>query len=60
MKRIRLNANFAVFILFFGVATLEALQARNWMKSLFWLAIAIVFLVADNLKQGNKLTRHSS
>jgi len=47
MKK-RLGANFAVFALFFGVATLEALQSRNWLKALFWVAISIVFLAADN------------
>jgi hypothetical protein len=49
MKRIRLGTNFAVFALFFGVATLEAFQTQNWLKALFWLAIGIVFLAADNL-----------
>ena len=51
MKRIRLGANFAVFLLFFGVAALEAFQSRNWLKSVLWLAIGIVFLAADNLKK---------
>lgn len=50
MKRPRLGTNFAVFVLFFGVATLEALQTRNWLKAGFWFAISIVFLLADNLK----------
>jgi hypothetical protein len=49
MKKIRLGTNFAVFILFFGVAMLEAFQSHNWLKSIFWLVIGIVFLVADNL-----------
>lgn len=48
MKRMRLGANFTVFLLFFGVATLEAFQTRNWLKAIFWLAIGVVFLVADN------------
>ncbi len=51
MKRIRLSTNFTVFLLFFGVATLEAFQTRNWIKAAFWLAIAIVFLMADNRKK---------
>jgi hypothetical protein len=46
-----IGANFTVFLLFFGVAALEAFQTRNWIKAAFWLAIAIVFLVADNLKK---------
>ena len=49
MKSIKLGPNFAVFALFFGVATLETFQTRNWLKAAFWLAIGIVFLLADNL-----------
>jgi hypothetical protein len=49
MKRTRLGAGFTVFAVFFGVATLEAFQTRNWLKAIFWLAIGIAFLVADNL-----------
>ena len=51
MKRIRVSTNFTVFLLFFGVATLEAFQTRNWLKAAFWLVIGIVFLLADNLKR---------
>ena len=47
MKKITLGTNFAIFILFFGVAALEAVQTKNWWKVVFWLAIAIVFLWAD-------------
>ena len=51
MTRIKLGANLAIFLLFFGVAALEALQTRNWVKAAFWLAIGIVFLAADNLRR---------
>lgn len=51
MKKIRPSSNFTVFLLFFGVATLEAIQTANWAKTVFWVAIGIVFLVADNLKK---------
>lgn len=51
MKRIKLSTNFAVFLLFFGVAALEAFQSRNWIKAGFWAVIGIVFLVTDNLKK---------
>jgi uncharacterized membrane protein len=54
MKQIQLGTNFAIFVLFFGIATLEAFQTRNWMKALFWLAIAVVFLVGDNLSAGKR------
>ena len=51
MKRIRVSTNVAVFALFFGVAMLEAFQTKNWLKAAFWVAIGIVFLVADNLRK---------
>lgn len=55
MRGIRLGTNFTVFLLFFGVATLEAFQTRNWIKAAFWLAIGIVFLAADSQRR----TSHS-
>jgi len=37
-------------VLFFGIAMLEAFQTRSWLKAAMWLAIGIVFLLADNLR----------
>jgi cell division protein FtsW (lipid II flippase) len=54
MKKLELGSSFVVFALFFGVATLEAFQTRNWLKAVFWLSIGIVFLVADNMKREGK------
>jgi hypothetical protein len=54
MKKIRLSTNFAVFLLFFGVAALEAFQTANWAKAAFWVAIGIVFLLADNMKKNDR------
>jgi len=51
MSGIKLGTNFAVFLLFFGVAALEALQTHNWIKAAFWAAIGVVFLVADNSRR---------
>jgi hypothetical protein len=51
MMGIKLGANFTVFLLFFGVAAIEAFQTGNWIKAAFWLAIGIVFLAADNLRK---------
>ena len=59
VKRISLGTNFAIFALFFGVATLEAIQTRNWIKAAFWLAIGLVFLLADSLKVVSKDLRKS-
>ena len=46
MNRFRLQG-FTVFLLFFGVAVLESLETRNWIKAMFWLAIGTAFLIAD-------------
>jgi len=51
MKKIRISANFAVFVLFFGVATLEAIQAKNWPRVVLWIIVSLVFLAADNLEK---------
>jgi hypothetical protein len=51
IKRLKHGINFTIFLLFFGVAALEAFQTSNWAKAGFWLAIGIVFLVADNLRK---------
>jgi len=45
MRCPRLGANVAVFLLFFGVAALDA--SHDWLKALFWAAIGTVFLLAD-------------
>jgi hypothetical protein len=45
---LKVGASFTVFLLFFGVATLEAFQTHNWIKAVFWLAIGFVFLVMGN------------
>jgi hypothetical protein len=39
-----------VFLLFFGVAMLEAFQTQSWLRAAFWLVIGLVFLLADNPK----------
>jgi hypothetical protein len=51
MTKIRLGTNFTIFLLFFGVATLEALQTANWIKAAFWLAIGCAFLYLDSSLQ---------
>lgn len=57
MKKLRLGTNFTVFLLFFGVAALEAFQTANWAKAAFWFTIGSVFLLADNLRRKDE---HSS
>ena len=47
MRMSAFTTNLTVFLLFFGVSTLEVIQTRNWPKAVFWALIGIVFLLAD-------------
>jgi hypothetical protein len=51
MKKIRLGQGFIVFILFFGIALLDAVHSFDWLRITFWLATGLVFIIADNLKK---------
>ena len=51
MMHVRLGTNFAVFILFFGVALLEAFQTEDWFRVAFWLAIGLVFFLGRSAKK---------
>lgn len=51
MKGLKQNANVAIFVLFFGVSLLEAVQTQDWLRVGFWFAIGLVFLLADFTKQ---------
>jgi hypothetical protein len=48
MRKLRFGTNFTIFLLFFGVATLEAVQTTNWIRAGFWVAIGSAFLYMDS------------
>jgi hypothetical protein len=50
MKKLTFT-NMAIFLLFFGVAVIEAFQTKSWLKVAFWFAIGLVFLIADLRKK---------
>jgi hypothetical protein len=54
MKLLKLRTSFAIFVLFFGISTLEAFRTRNWVNAAFWVFIGVMFLVADNMKNEKK------
>jgi len=39
--------NFAVFIIFFGIALIEAFQKQSWLEAILFLALGALFLWAD-------------
>ena len=54
MKRIKLGTGFAVFIIFFAIAVIEAFQKQDWLRVAFWLLAGALFIVADNIKAFSK------
>lgn len=48
MKNIRLSSNFAIFLLFFGIALIEAFRKNNWLEALLFIALGYLFVRSDN------------
>jgi hypothetical protein len=48
MKNLKFTAtNFTVFVLFFGIALIEALQKGNWLEAVLFLGVGVMSLWAD-------------
>jgi hypothetical protein len=52
MKKIRIGTNFTIFLLFFGLATIEAITGGRVLLILFWAIVGTFFLLMDN--KGNR------
>ena len=50
MKTIRAGTVFTVFVLFFGVALIEAFRNEKWLMAAFWVLMGLFFVVADNIR----------
>ena len=46
----RVGTNVAIFILFFGITLIEAIQNKDWLLAVFFLLVGLVFLYSDNKK----------
>jgi hypothetical protein len=53
-----MRTNLTIFILFFGLALLDAIRGGHWLRIVFWLAIGAVFFLAD--RRGMKRRASSS
>ena len=42
-----MRTNLAVFIVFFGIALLDAIRGGHVLRILFWLGIGAIFFLAD-------------
>jgi len=47
----KMGSNVTVFVLFFGIALIEAFQSKNWLLAILFVLLGIMFLRADNLKK---------
>lgn len=39
--------NFAIFVLFFGIALIEAVQKKNWLEAALFAALGVLSLRID-------------
>lgn len=51
------GTNVTIFLLFFGLSLVEAMETRNWLRMLLWLAIGLVFLRADGLRKNDSIPK---
>jgi hypothetical protein len=47
MRGLRLGPHFTVFVLFFGLALIEAIEGRRWSLAALFAALALLSLRAD-------------
>ena len=45
-----------MFLLFFSIATMDALTSRNWFRIVFWIAMAIAFAALDYMGQRRRMS----
>jgi hypothetical protein len=57
MKKLRFETGFAIFIMFFGIALLDAFWSRRWTTVALWLIIGTAFFIADNLRPSSEHRR---
>ena len=50
MRNLKLGANVTVFLIFFGIALLDAIWSHHWVGAFLWLAFGALFLRSDSLK----------
>lgn len=46
----KLGINFAIFLLFFGIAFIEAFQKQNWLVAALFAGLGLLSLWADHKK----------
>jgi hypothetical protein len=49
-----MHTNLTIFLLFFGIALLDAIKGGHWLRILFWLAIATLCLLSDRRQSARR------
>ena len=49
-----------VFLLFFGIALLDAIGAGRWTLALFWVAVGLAFALLDRWSHRPINSRHGT
>ena len=44
-------AGLTIFVVFFGIALLDALWGGYWVRALFWIGIGLAFFAMDRMRQ---------
>jgi hypothetical protein len=52
-KKFKPGAGLGIFIIFFGISTLEAFRTGDWRMIAFWMVMGIIFLLTDLRKKGH-------
>ena len=42
-----MGTNLTIFLLFFGIALLDAIRGGHWLRVAFWLVVGALFYLAD-------------
>lgn len=50
-KKVQAGTNATIFILFFCIALIEALQVHNWFLAGLFIALGVLSLYADNFRK---------
>jgi hypothetical protein len=58
MPKLRMGANVTVFLLFFALATMEAVWKGNWILVAIFLLLGVLSLRADWLKRHRQPEEH--
>ena len=52
-----MSTNLTIFILFFGIAVLDALRGGHWLQVVFWLILGAGFYLADRRDRAKRLSQ---